>query len=172
MPELAPDLGPEVVGAGIFLALLFRLFVQFTELTLIPLLPLLFALSKYSFVVPDQFLDVNSAVFEDSGFVDGGDKDAPGEDFRDSNLLDEALLTFGGLAQAPCSTGALVSVFTGGGGISSGLTDDEGMGDVFLGGGTRLLPGADNVCCGFDDTAEYEYFPDLPCAWVEVFLYL
>lgn len=138
MPELAPDLGPEVVGAGIFLALLFLLFVQFTELTLIPLLPLLFALSKYSFVVPDQFLGVKSDVFKESGSVEAGDKEAPGEGvFRDSNLLDEALLTFGGLAQAPCSTGALVSVFTGGGGISSGLTDDDGMGDVFRGGGTR-----------------------------------
>ena len=145
MPELAPDLGPEVVGAGILLALIF-LFLQFTELTLIPLLPLLFALSKYSCAVPAQLLGVNSAVFNDSGSVEGGDTEDPGEGvFRDSNLLDEALFTFGGLAQAPCNTGALVSVFTGGGGIGSGLTDDDRIGDVFLGGGTRF-PGVDNVC--------------------------
>ena len=139
MPELVPDLGPEVVGAGIFLELLFLLVVQFTVLTLVPLLPLLFALSKYSFVVPDQFLDVNSDVFKDSGSVEGGDKETPGEgEFRDSsNSLNDALLTFGGFAQAPCKTGALVSVFTGGGGIGSGLTEEERMGDVFLGGGTR-----------------------------------
>lgn len=94
-----------------------------------------------------------------------GDSDNPGEgDFLCSNLLDDSLLTLGGLAQAPCNTGALVSVFIGGGGrlVGSGLTDDDEIGDGFLGVEIRF-PGAGICCWGF---GEYEYFPDFGCPWL------
>jgi len=126
-----------VVGAGILLVSLF-LFDQFTELTLNS--PLLFFVALFIYIVEfsDHVLDGVSSVLKDSWSVEIGDNDAAGDGvLRDSNLFEKSLLTLGGFAQAPCNTGALISVFTGGG-IGSGLIDNEGIGDGFLGVNTRL----------------------------------
>jgi hypothetical protein len=115
------------------------LFDQFTEFTLISPRLLFVALSIYTVEFSDHALGEVSSVLKDSWSVEIGDNDAAGDGvLRDSSLFENSLLTLGGFAQAPCNTGALISVFNGGGGIGSGLIDNEGIGDGFLGVNTRF----------------------------------
>lgn len=64
--------------------------------------------------------------------------------------------------------GALISAFTGGGGIGSGLTDVDDIGDGFLG-VDNLLPPPD-ICCGVFEGPDCEYLPGLVWFWFELFL--